>query len=130
MDEIYERSLQELDGQSWGDPPDDATGLIEQVHRLRSVKLRDLTLEDLATLLGQRVGSDWLVPLTLDHLDDDPLAGAFYPGQLLANLLRLTEYWERFPRDLARLSSIRGELVRRRSDIDKVLNDPGWPNDL
>jgi hypothetical protein len=130
VQEIYEKSLEELDAQRWGDPPAGATPLVERVHRLRTVMLRDLSMEDLATLLGQREGEEWIVPLALDRLEEDPLAGAFYPGQILANLLRVTGYWERFPRDLARLSAIRQDLIRRRLDIDKVLEAPGWPRDI
>jgi hypothetical protein len=98
MNEIYDRSLEELDGNRWGDGPPDATGLVERVHRLRTVKLRELSIEDIATLLGHREGPEWIVPLALDHLEDDPMAGAFYPGQLLTNVLLNRDYWDRFPR--------------------------------
>lgn len=130
MDDIYDRSLEELDGDRWGAAPAGATGLVERVHRLRTVKLRDLSIEDVATLLGQREGAEWIVPLALDHLERDPMAGALYPGQLLANALLNPEYWDRFPRDLGRLWSIRHELETRRGGIDKVLADPGWPRDI
>ena len=129
-DEIYSRSLEELDGKRWGDAPADATGLVERVHRLRTLKLRDLSVEDIATLLGQREGAEWIVPLALDHLEGDPMAGAFFPGQLLSNVLLNGEHWDRFPRDLGRLWSIRQELETRRGGIDKVLADPGWPRDI
>ena len=129
MDEIYARSLEELDGNRWGDAPADATGLVERVHRLRTLKLRDLSIEDIATLLGQHEGAHWIVPLALDHLEDDPMAGAFYPGQLLTNLLLNVEYWDRFPAELGRLWSIREDLETRRGAIDKMLSDPGWPRD-
>lgn len=127
MNEIYDRSLEELDGNRWGDGPPDATGLVERVHRLRTVKLRELSIEDIATLLGHREGPEWIVPLALDHLEDDPMAGAFYPGQLLTNVLLNRDYWDRFPRELGRLWSIRQDLESRRGGIDKVLADPGWP---
>jgi hypothetical protein len=127
MNEIYDRSLEELDGNRWGDGPPDATGLVERVHRLRTVKLRELSIEDIATLLGHREGPEWIVPLALDHLEDDPMAGAFYPGQLLTNVLLNRDYWDRCPRELGRLWSIRQDLDSRRGGIDKVLADPGWP---
>ena len=130
MDEIYGKSLEDLDGRPWGDPPADATGLIERVHRLRTVKLRDLSEEDVSTLLGQQEGADWLVPLALDRLADDPLAGDWYPGQLLASVLQNRGHWARFPNDLLRLHSIRSGLIKLREDVDKLLANPDWPRDI
>jgi hypothetical protein len=130
MDEIYAKSLQDLDGERWGDPPADATGLIEQVHRLRTVRLQELSLEELATLLGQREGSEWIVPLALDHLEAEPMAGDLYPGQLLGAVLHQADYWERFPRDLVRLSGIREDLLRQRANLDELLADAAWPRDI
>ena len=130
MEEAYAKSIEELDGNPWGEPPPDATGLVERVHRLRKVKVRDLSDDDISTLLGQREGVDWLVPLALDRLADDPLAGAFYPGHLLVGVLHNRQYFERFPNELLRLSSIRRELTKLRDDADKVLASPDWPNGI
>ena len=130
MEEIYGKSLDELDGEAWGDPPVDATGLIERVHRLRTVKLRDLSEEDISTLLGQRQGADWLVPLVLDRLMDDPLAGDWYPGQLLLGVLHNGRYFERIPDELLRLHSIRRDLMKLRDDVEKILASPDWPRDI
>jgi hypothetical protein len=106
-----------------GDPPADA-------HRLRTVRLQELSLEELATLLGQREGSEWIVPLALDHLEAEPMAGDLYPGQLLGAVLHQADYWERFPRDLVRLSGIRQDLLRLRANLDKLLADAAWPRDI
>ena len=130
MEEIYAKSIEELDGNPWGEPPPDATGLVERVHRLRTVKVRDLSDDDISTLLGQREGADWLVPLALDRLAEDPLAGAFYPGHLLVGVLLNRQYFERFPNELLRLSSIRRELTKLRDDADKVLANPDWPSGI
>jgi hypothetical protein len=130
MDEIYEKSLEELEGHSWGDPPGGATGLMERVHRLRTVKLKDLSGEDLSTLLGQREGAEWLVPLVLDVLKDDPLAGDWYPGQLLLGVLMNKDYFERFPRELLRLHAVRQALIGLRDEAEKLLANPDWPRDI
>ena len=130
MDEILGKSLEELDGNPWGGPPADATGLMERVHRLRTVALRDLTDEDLATLLGQRQGAEWIIPLLFDRLQTDPFAGEWYPGQLLANVLLNPDYFERFPNDLLKLHRVRMELIGIRDAADKLLADPRWPRDI
>ena len=41
MDEIYGKSLEELEERAWGDPPHGETGLMERVHRLRTIKLEE-----------------------------------------------------------------------------------------
>ena len=130
MDEIYEKSLEELDGRPWGNPPAGATGLVERVHRLRTVKLKDLSGEDLSTLLGQREGAEWLVPLVLDVLADNPLAGDWYPGQLLLGVLVNNDYFERFPRELQRLHAVRQALMSLRDDAEKLLANPEWPRGI
>lgn len=62
---------------------------MKTVHDLRDIPVADLTVENLRTLLSQRVGVDVLTPMVLDILDADPLAGGdFYPGDLLTVLLR------------------------------------------
>ena len=130
MDVNHGESLEELDGKAWGDPPADATILMEEIYRLRRVKLKDLSTEDVARLLRQREGAEWVVPLAMDQLDDDPLAGDGYPGQLLASVLHNRDYFERFPNELLRLHSIRRDLIQLREDVEKVLTNPDWPRDI
>ncbi|MBL1097314.1 contact-dependent growth inhibition system immunity protein [Streptomyces coffeae] len=84
-----DRTLEELDGVRWPDPPDNATGLVRTVHALRQRKLGALTVEDLRTLIAQNVGLPFLLPLALEVLRDDPLAEArYYEGDLLSVVLR------------------------------------------
>ena len=49
-------------------------------------------VEDLQIMIGQQIGLPYLVPITLQRLRANVLAeGAFYPGDLLANVLRVDE---------------------------------------
>lgn len=83
------RSLTQIEGEAWPAPGPEATRLMKTVHDLRDVPVPDLTIENLRTLLSQKVGVDVLTPLVLDFLDADPLAGGdFYPGDLLTAFLR------------------------------------------
>ena len=88
------RSLQQLEGQDWGEPTFN-THLVKECHRLRRVPLSDFTVEDLRITIGQNMSLDHLVPLAIERLHGDPLAeGGFYPGDLLVSVLRAkARFW-------------------------------------
>jgi hypothetical protein len=90
------QSLDDIEGTTWGPAPEDATTLVAKVHELRRKPIGELTPEDLRLLLGQQVGVDVLLPRALELLKHDPLTeGDFYPGDLLASVLRLPQsYWQ------------------------------------
>ena len=112
-----EQSLEEIEGDVWGDPPADATQLTATVHALRRRPVDRLGIEDLRVLLAQRVGLDVVVPLALARLEENPLAeGDFYPGDLLVAVLRVPPaYWQSRPGEAARLRSIAGSV-----DLDEL----------
>ena len=123
------QSLEELEGDVWGARPDYDSHLVREAHRLRSVPLRDLTVEDLRLLLGQQIGTRWLMPLALARLAEDPLAeGDNYPGDLLAAVLRTdAPYWSDHPDQLLALFEVRGSLQLVRDATDRLLAEQGWP---
>ena len=122
------KTLEELDGQRWDDPPADSTGLIKDVHRLRRIPVEDLTDDDTRLLLLQNVGSDWLVEVALDRLTDDPMAGDLYPGDLLHAVLETQAgYWDSHPDQLMRLWDVRQTVAGLEHDVKKVLADENWP---
>lgn len=92
------KSLQQLDGQDWGEPTFDSH-LVTECHRLHRVPLRDFTAEDLRITIGQNIGLEHLVPLALERLHDDPFAeGAYYPCDLLVSLLGAeAQFWQSHP---------------------------------
>ena len=91
------RSLEDLDGERWGNPPLGATRLVAEVHRLRRTPVGELTIEDLRLLIGQGIALHRLVPLALERLRADPLAaGDLYEGDLLSTVLRIEAgFWRR-----------------------------------
>lgn len=92
------KSLQELEGQDWGEPNWDSH-LVTECHRLHRVPLREFTVGDLRMMIGQSLGLEYLVPLALEQLHDNPLAeGDCYGGDLLANVLQLGgKFWKEHP---------------------------------
>jgi hypothetical protein len=127
-DALLTKTIEELDGDRWGPPEFDSHVVLES-HRLRSVPIGDLTVEDLRLLLGQGIGTQWLIPLALARLDDDPLAeGDFYPGDLLMIVLGTdATYWSSHPEQLLALWGVRESLTELRDRADRLLSDERWP---
>ena len=92
------KSLQELENEDWGKPNFNSR-LVQECHRLRRIPLEDFNVEDLRTLIGQNIGLNYVVPLAIEKLEQNPLAeGNYYSGDLLVNVLRVEpKFWSKFP---------------------------------
>jgi hypothetical protein len=88
------KSLQELDGQDWGEPTFDSS-VVTTCHRLHRKPLNQFTVEDLRIMIGQQISLPVLIPLALERLEADSLAeGDFYPGDLLSAVSRIDKkFW-------------------------------------
>jgi CDI immunity proteins len=109
MPDVREQSLEEIEGDDWGDAPEGATRLISTVHELRRKPMGKLDVEDLRILLGQQVGVPTLVPRALAVLEHDPLAeGDYCPGDLLTVVLSRipADFWAAHPDELTRLRAL------------------------
>src|SRR5260370_41189859 len=73
-DQERSKSLQELEGQDWGEGNYFPSHLVRTTHALRRKPLRDFTIEDLRIMIGQHIGLNYLVPLAVEQLQHDPLA--------------------------------------------------------
>jgi hypothetical protein len=89
------QNLDQLENYTWPDAQDSDTGLVKRCTALRRKPLQQYTIEDLRVMIGQKFGLEFLIPLALERLQDDPLAsGDCYPGDLLAATMRVNvEYW-------------------------------------
>ncbi|MEU4955179.1 contact-dependent growth inhibition system immunity protein [Streptomyces lavendulae] len=96
-----DRSIQELEGDDWGNPPEDSTGLVQAVYTLRRRPLSGMSAYELGRLIGQDVGLRWTLPLALKVLRDtvdDHNRGGFYDDDLLSAVLgRKPDTWKEFP---------------------------------
>ena len=119
-------SLDVLDPPAWGAAPEGATGLIRRCHALRSKPIDELTVEDLRLMIQQQIGLRYLVPIALQHLREDPLAeGDFYPGDLLAAVLRVSgDFWRQRPELNRELGNVVDALTHdRTTDIDPAVQE-------
>jgi hypothetical protein len=77
-----------LDGKDWGEPAFNSY-VVRECYRLRRVPLQELGIENLRVLIGQQSSLEYLIPLAIERLRDDPLAeGDFGRGDLLVSVLR------------------------------------------
>lgn len=111
------KAIEELEGVRWPDPPPDVTPLVRTVHAMRKQPIKDLRPDDLARLIGQDVGLQWLLPVALDFLRDtapDENATGWYDDDLLmAVFTRKESVWRSTP-ELARHLDM---TVRMLSDV-------------
>jgi hypothetical protein len=114
------RTLEQLDGQDWGDPATAPTGMVARCLRLRRTPLKDFALGDLRLLVSQKIGLRILIPRALERVSDEPLLETeYYPGDLLSMLLHVDEtYWTDNPAELGQLV-----LIARSVVTDKVADE-------
>lgn len=118
-------TLQQLDGQDWGDPPSDESYLIRTCHRLRRVPLDQFDAEDLRIMIGQLLSLAVLVPLAVELLEADPLAGGdMADGALLAAVLTSLDFVQLD----ADLTQRLGGIVDRVAVADPDDVDPRLPD--
>jgi CDI immunity proteins len=117
-------TLDTVDPPAWGPVPPDATFLIRRCHELRTKPLSDFTVEDLRILIGQQVALRSLVGLALDRLRLDPLVeGDYYPGDLLASVLRAdAAVWELSPDLTVEMRKV-AESLSERLELDPELRE-------
>ena len=65
-------TLEQIEDHRWGDPPADATRLDRTAYELRRKPLGAMDAEDLRLLLLQQESVDLLVPIALNHLEQNP----------------------------------------------------------
>jgi CDI immunity proteins len=101
------KTLDELDPPAWG-PPTYSSYLVTTCHRLRTKPLNEFDEEDLRIMIGQKISLEYLMPLALEVLEQDPIAsGDFYQGDLLQSVLRVdTAWWASHPDQLVAVRSV------------------------
>jgi hypothetical protein len=114
------KSLQQLEGQNWGEPTYDSF-LVTECHRLRRVPLREFTPEHLRMMIGQQIGLPYLLPLAFELLCVDPFtAGDYYEGDLLAMVLRIdASFWHEHPQFYREAAAIADRAFSLLSTLDE-----------
>jgi hypothetical protein len=115
------QTLDQLEGVRSGMPEAGDTPLVRKCLALRKVPIGEFDVGQLRLMIGQREGLQFLIPLALERLADDPLVeGDFHPGDLLCAVLRAgAEFWTRHP--LLRIQ-LDGVIARLPEEIESSIS--------
>ena len=121
-------SIEELEKDKWKEPDFFPTDLVEKCFKYRKIPVKDLTTEQLRTLIGQNIGLKYLIPLTIERLRNNVLAeGDFYPGDLLnAVITSEVVYWKANPvlhKTIAELIDSHLEILQQNISIRQFYRD-------
>jgi hypothetical protein len=94
MSNLYKLTMRSLEKQP---PCDDGNSALDEWYRsIRDIPLDNLAIGDIARSLRQRLYPDFVVPVAIGHLRENPLAGDLYDGELLVSLRNVDEdFWKR-----------------------------------
>lgn len=91
-----QKSLESLENNKWPDQKEYLTGLIKRCHEYRKIPLNQLTVGQLRTLIAQKIGLKYLMPIAIEFLSVDILIeGDFYSGDLLESIVKIEQsFWQ------------------------------------
>ena len=91
------KSIEELENDYWTDTDilENCSTFERRIYALRRKPLKELEPKELRMLMGQNIGNEYTVPLSLNILEKNHFFECdFYPGDLLVFAIHVeTEYW-------------------------------------
>lgn len=120
--ESSNKSIEELENTFWPAEEEYASGLVERCHRYRKIKLRNLQIHQIITLLIQDIGSDILLPIMLERMkkditeEDENTGGTFVES--LENIT--VDIFSRNPQILTEILDL---LKEKQDEVEQFL---GW----
>ena len=95
MDLDTNKSLSQLLGALTKDTTD-SSALATTCLTLYEKPLRDFTVENLRVMIGQNIGLEFLIPLAVELLQENPFVkGDYYPGDLLSVVMQVEPgFWQ------------------------------------
>lgn len=120
--EPKEKSIQELENDFWPDQNEYPTGLVERCHSYRKIKLKDLQIHQIITLLIQDIGSEYLMPIVLKRMNNDISEEDDYDG---SSFLESIDFFsdEIFKRSPELHKATLDLLDRKQTEIENLI---GW----
>ncbi len=89
-------TFRQLDRDIWTNPSD--SPLSEWYERVRDVPINQLGIGDISRACRQRLFLEYTVPVLVEYLDRDPLAGELYDGELASTVAKIpSRFWCQAP---------------------------------
>ena len=94
-----DKTINQLQGKPISRPPEYESHLVKRCFELSNKKLKYFSPEDLRIMIGQSIGLEYLVPMAIEILREEPFIEAdFYEGDLFLNVLKVEKtFWEGNP---------------------------------
>jgi len=123
MDLDINKSLSQLLG-----PPTkettDSSALVTTCLALYEKPLKDFTVENLRVMIGQSIGLEFLIPLAIELLQENPFVeGDYYPGDLLSAVVKVEpSFWKTHQDFYWSVSEIVAGLPSLMRDLTDAIN--------
>ena len=116
------KSLAQLTGNDWGDPPESARSLVRERHETRRKPLRDLSSAEIVRFLDMGTDLEVLVPFSLVRLSTE-----FDDFELLCAVLRTEQYgWSALCDDVVFVRDRVSTAINQVAQIDDDLERLQW----
>ena len=117
------KSLSQLLGALTKDTTD-SSALVTTCLALYEKPLKDFTVENLRVMIGQSIGLEFLIPLAIDLLQENPFVeGDYYPGDLLSAVVKVEpSFWQTHQDFYWSVSEIVAGLPSLMRDLTDAIN--------
>lgn len=101
------KTLEQLEDDFWEEPNEFPTGLIERCFKYRKIRISELTVGQLRTLISQKIGIKYLTEIALELLEKNVVVGDLFEGDLLLAVSKIpAEYWTQNQNELEKLKML------------------------
>ncbi len=123
MDLDTSKSLSQLLGALTKDTTD-SSALVTTCLTLYEKPLKDFTVENLRVMIGQSIGLEFLLPLAIELLQENPFVeGDYFPGDLLSVVMQVEpSFWQTHPDLYWSVSEIVAGLPSIMSDLTNAIH--------
>ena len=112
------KSIEQLENDYWKEPSEFPTDMVKRCYQYRKISIEVLTIEQIRLLISQQIGTEFLIGVALEKLEQNILTeGDFYEGDLLVAVSDLpTEFWTEKQTEFRTLKN----LVERNFELIKT----------
>jgi len=120
--DYLDKSIEQIENIYWNDRKEYISSLVEECHALRKIKILDLQIRQMITLLIQDIGAAVLMPIVLEKMRANILEEDEEDGSCFLNSVEFFSeaIWERNPEYRTAL------LQMLRDGEEEITNSWGW----